>query len=274
LETGGARDTAGTGAERQPLLPLFDANVFCGNYPFRALPCASPAELASFLAREQIGNCIATPFESNFYRQPWEGLQSWLNAPEISVQFWLVVNPLMPGWELDVAKAQQHPQVAGLRLFPRYHGYGLDHPALQDVADAAAALNLPINLSARLLDDRLHPAPLRADPPLSMTAVAKLLADSPGNRWMLSMFFMAELKQCAEVVTAHGNVFVDIGCSKPFEFWEDDIRAIAPLDRIILGTGAPLYYHLGTRISFQRTNLTDAEKTTVLQKNLEALISA
>lgn len=261
------------------LSSLFDANIFCGNYPFRPLPGGTPQSLIRFLRESEIPRCIATPFESIFYRQPWEGLQPWLDAPELAipgtpdVKFWLVVNPLMPRWQDDVAKAAEHPGVAGLRLWPRYHGYTLDEPAVDEVTELAAKYGLPVNLSARLLDDRLHPKPLWCGEPLAMDDVTALIQRSPGTRWLLSMFAMAELKQCAEAVAAHPAAYVDIGCAKPFEFWEDHIRATAPAHRAVLGTGAPLYYHLGTRISLQRTNFSDDEKTGFFYANLETALN-
>lgn len=265
------------------LWPLYDANVFCGHYPFRKTRCAIPGSLHPFLLQENIRRCVATPFESLFYRQPWEGLQPWLDAEESrhgsnepggvdgNTLFWLVVNPLMPKWADDVRRAAKHPLIAGLRLWPRYHGYGLEHVALREVAGAAAEFSLPLNLSARLLDDRLHPPALRSDPPFTAAAVNQLLESCGSTRWLLSMFHLSELKQCAAAIAAQGDLFVDIGCSKPFEVWEDDIRATAPLNRIVVGTGAPLYYHAGTRISLQRTGFTEEEKKAMFETNLSVL---
>jgi len=258
------------------LLPLFDANIFCGHYPFRALPVTTPAELVAFLAQAQIPRCIATPFESIFYRLPWSGLQPWLEASELpsdQIWFWLTVNPLMPRWDKDIAAAANHPRIAGIRLFPRYHGYGLDHPAVTEVASAAAAARLPVNLTARLLDDRLHPYPLRVDDPLEMKSVIRQLKNSPSTTWVMSMFAMAELEQVSPYLPDHPRVFCDIGCAKPFEFWGDHIRSSLPPAQVIYGSGAPLYYYVGNRISIVRTEFSPQEIRGFAMSNLDRMIA-
>lgn len=258
------------------LIPLFDANIFCGHYPFRSLPATTPAELLSLLSEAQIPRCIATPYESIFYRLPWSGLQPWLDADELpadQVWFWLTVNPLMPRWDKDIAAAADHPRIAGIRLFPRYHGYRLDHPAVAEVTSAAASARLPVNLTARLLDDRLHPYPLRVDDPLDMKAVIQVLKSSSLTTWVLSMFTMAELEQVGPHLADYPRVFCDIGCAKPFEFWGDHIRATLPPAQVIYGSGAPLYYHTGNRLSLVRTGFSPNEIRGFAMSNLDRLLA-
>lgn len=272
MATGAAGDIASV----VDVQPLFDANLFCGSYPFRKLPGQSAESLAEVIAAARLSRCVLTPFESIFYRQPLEGLKPWLDAActlPFKPLYWLAVNPLMPAWQRDLEAARRFSAVAGIRLFPRYHGYGLDHPALAEVAAAASSLLMPINLTARLLDDRLHPYPLRADDPLAMETVVELLQRSSQAPWVLSMFTMAELAVAAPMLSQNPNLYFDIGCSKPFEFWEDDIRALGAPSQIIYGTGAPLYYHLGNRISLSRSGFTATEKQAIFTGNLERMVS-
>jgi hypothetical protein len=215
------------------LPPLFDANIFCGNYPYRRLPADTPEGLSALQTEAFLIGSIATPFESIFYRQPLEGLRPWLDADLPNTWYWLPVNPLMPRWQDDVAFAANNPRIAGLRLLPRYHGYLSDHPALAEVVAVAAELNVPLNLTARLLDDRLHPHPLHVDAPLQMGDMAALLTSASSARFILSMFTMAELAQISDILSANANVFADIGCATPFEFRADYIRATLPLERVI-----------------------------------------
>lgn len=256
--------------------PVFDASLFCGNYPYRKLPGGTPESLGQLVAGAKLSGAVLTPFESIFYRQPLEGLKPWLETEMLlpfNPLYWLVVNPLLPGWEKDLAAADFYPAIVGLRLLPRYQGYGLDHPALADVVAVAAASGLPLNLTARLLDDRLHPYQLRVDAPLEMSAVEALVRSSAGAKWVLSFFTMAELAGLAPVLAESQNVYVDIGCAKPFEFWGDDIRVLGPLSQMIYGTGAPLYYHLGNRISLERAGFSESGKHGILSGNLQRLLS-
>lgn len=253
-----------------------DSSFYCGPYPFRPLPAATPDGLRVLMSEAKAEAAVVTPFPALFYNRGWEALEEWrvAFAGDSRVRFWAVINPAFPGWEADLEAAASASEVAGVRLCPRYHGYSLSHPSLAELAQRAARQSLPVNLLARLLDDRLHPCMLRVDPPLDLQEVSGLLKRAPDLPWVLSGFYAAELNTLYPALRAAARAHVDIGCVKPPEFWwEEVVERLAP-ERLLLGTGAPLYYHAGTRLSFERSALPEEIRSLVLRDNPRQLFFA
>lgn len=258
-----------------PETPYIDVSLYCGPYPYRRLPAATPDGLRALMDEAQIEAAIVTPFPALFYNQGWDGLRDWREAfrGDPRLHWWAVINPIYPGWEADMEAAAATPEVAGVRLYPRYHGYQPFDPALIQLLERASALRLPVNITARLLDDRLHPRMLRVDPPLDLQEVAALLKRFPSVTWVLSAFYTGELSTLTPALRAHPAAYVDIGCVKPPEFWWEAIVRQLPPERLLLGTGAPLYYHGGTRLSFARAELPEEIRAFILRENARRLLA-
>lgn len=259
----------------QPLDSYFDVNVFCGAYPFRSLPAENPEQLRALLKQARMEGAIVTPFPALFHSQGWTETLHWMGAfaEDPHMAFWAVINPAFPGWQEDLLEAARSPKVAGIRLFPRYHGYNLFAPQLAQLLELAKAHKLPVHLSARLLDDRLRPRLLHVDPPLDLEEVAGLLKLHPTLTWVLGGFYMGELKALASTLRALPQGYADIGCAKPTEFWWEGLEETFPAERLLLGTGAPLYYHGGSRLSVHRAQLDPDTREALLRTNAHALLA-
>src|SRR5262249_61656614 len=74
------------------------------------------------------------------------------------------VTPLTPFWQDALRRCHEQHHMPGLRLFPAWHGYGLDRPAFASLLKAASERDLVVQLVFRLEDERtLHPL-LRVQP--------------------------------------------------------------------------------------------------------------
>ena len=252
----------------------FDVNVYAGPYPFRSLAATDPKGLRELLDEASMEGAIVTPFPALFHTRPWSGLAPWMEALQGDgrIRFWAVINPALPGWQDDLEAAAAAPQVAGIRLFPRCHGYRPFDSSLLELLDRAAGLGLPVCLTARLLDDRLYPRMLLVDPPLDLQETGALLKEFVRVRWMLTGFYMGEIRTLSPVILAHPSALVDIGLSKGFEPWWESLTAMLPPERLVLGTGAPLYYHGGVRLSLHRSGIEPESRRLLLTGNARRLL--
>jgi uncharacterized protein len=251
---------------------MIDVNLYCGEYPFRRLPDTRGRGLLALMDEARVTYGVATPFAGVFYKDNLDGLRTAVEAVEMSdrIRFWAVLNPAFPGWERDLDTALELPGVAGIRLFPRYHRYRLLDAPVVALMQRAAERGAPVNIAARLVDDRLHHW-LLSVPALDVAEVGGLVKQCPATTVVLSHFYSAEIGALAGVVKAHPAAYVDIGCCKPgVLFWTTVTRQL-DVSRLLFGTGAPLYYHAGPWLSLQSSEVEEAAQKQIAHENAAAL---
>ena len=249
-------------------MAVIDTNLIVGTCPFRAVP-SGVEDMLALREKAELDLGIATGFDSIFYYDPIAGLARDLERFEPLndwLRFYAVINPEFPQLEQQIEHAAANPRIAGLRLFPTLHHYPLASERIRLVLDLAGRANLPVNLTARLLDTRVAPRYLHQET-LDRSEVETFLNAAKRTNIILSMFFFGELKLMNEALGKNGNVFIDPGCSKPSTAAFDELPDWFSPGRVVLGTGAPLYYWGGSRLAVQGSRLTQEQQEAVLGNN-------
>src|SRR5262249_21118604 len=167
---------------------LIDSNVHLFRWPFRPLKYDRTEELVRKLRRHRIGRAWAGSFEAVLYKQldaANRGLagQSHAHADGLLSRCG-GGNPAWPDGEEDVRRCHEQSRMPGIRLFPAYHGYGLDHPELLRLLDNAAGRGLVVQIAIGLEDERVHP-PCVVAPAVSASPLPELLVKVPKVRFQL-----------------------------------------------------------------------------------------
>lgn len=249
-----------------------DAGLFVGTCPFRSLP-SNPEDLRRLRDAAGLERAVATGFDSLFYHDPEAGLARDLERfGEQSdwLRFYAVVNPELPRLEAQIRAAADDKRVAGLRLFPTLHHFGLGSERVRTVLRLAAGCGLPVNVSARLLDGRVAPRYLHQGA-LTTAQLTAFLAELHEATIVLSMFFFNELQTLRVEWEDLPNVVLDLGCSKPTTASFDQLGSWFPLDRVVFGTGAPLYYWKGSRLALEGARLAESIKGAVLTETAKGV---
>ena len=66
------------------------------------------------------------------------------------------VNPAWPDWDEDLRRCHEQYRMRGVRLYPAYHGYTLDHPEFTRLLGEAAKRGMLVQIVLRLEDERVH----------------------------------------------------------------------------------------------------------------------
>ena len=131
-----------------------------------------------------------------------------------------------------------------IRLFPNYHQYELSDRAASDLLDHAAELDMAVAIHVRLLDERRH-HPLMQVPPVPVADVATAAATHPRTRMLLCCALIREARSAFAQLGSDGDLYTEISSVEYVSTVEHLLHDV-PVDRVVLGTHAPLYYpHAG-----------------------------
>ena len=155
-----------------------------------------------------------------------------------------VVDPTLANWREAVDVLKDTYDVRLIRLFPNYHRYELSDGAAGDLLDRAAELNVAVAIHLRLLDERRH-HPLMRVPAVPIADVVTAVAAHPGTRMLLCCAVIREARIASSRLGSDGDLYTEISSVEYVSTIEYLLQDV-PVDRVVLGTHAPLYYpHAG-----------------------------
>lgn len=137
---------------------IVDANAYVGNFPWRGLD-SEASDVVDAMDREGVDQAIVSSFDAVFYRNPQPGnreLAEGIAGFEDRFVPFATIDPTYPLWEDDLAECIEALGMAGVRLFPLYHDYPIDHPTVVDLMDACAEYDVPVMFVGMLEDKRQH----------------------------------------------------------------------------------------------------------------------
>jgi hypothetical protein len=159
---------------------MIDTNVYLSRWPFRRLRGDETPELVAMLRRAGVTQAWAGSFDALLHKDI-AGVNARL-ADECRRHVTL------PDWEEDLRRCHDVHKMAGIRLHPNYHGYGLDHPSFWKLLEGAAQRGLLVQVALKMEDERTQ-HPLLRVPTLEAALLTK--PEIPGLRMMVLNTFRA-----------------------------------------------------------------------------------
>jgi predicted TIM-barrel fold metal-dependent hydrolase len=230
---------------------IIDSNVHLFEWPFRKLKYDRTQPLIAKLRRHRITQAWAGSFEAVLHKQ-LDAINHRL-AEECRTRGDGVlvpigtINPDWPDWEEELQRCHDRHGMRGLRLYPAYHGYTLDHPEFTRLLDQATKRGLLVQVVLRLEDERVHhPAidvPLVNASPL-IDALKKVpsakvqLINSAGPLLGNNVTALVrDTKVTFDIAATEGNG----GVGRLIEGTNPSYRGAIPVDRLLFGSHAPFF---------------------------------
>jgi predicted TIM-barrel fold metal-dependent hydrolase len=182
------------------------------------------------------------------------------------------VNPLQPDWEEDLRRCTEEHRMPGIRVFPNYHGYALDHPALARLLGLAAELRLVVALALMMEDERMMHPRLRV-PPVDPSPLAELVARTPGTRLLLLNALAVLRGEKLAAVLRAGEVYVEISMLEGVGGIANALTSV-PLERILFGSHAPFFYVESAILKVKESFLTELQTRAVQEGNARRLLTS
>src|SRR5687767_14001241 len=148
----------GTGASRSP--GIIDTNVNLFHWPFRALKYRETKALVAKLKKHRIIEAWTGSFEALFSKD-MAGVNKRLadecrkHGPGFLVPFGSV-NLAWPDWQEDVRRCHEVHKMPGIRIYPGYQPFDLDHPAMESLVKMTAERGLILQVVFGMEDPRVH----------------------------------------------------------------------------------------------------------------------
>ena len=225
---------------------IIDVNAYLGPFAFRRLRHNTAASLLRLMDAKGIDRAVVSSAAAITYRNAQAGNEEL--AAEVEhhrdrlIPF-AVLNPSYAGWQDDLDTCHEAMGMRGLRLYPKWHNYGLaDGPCL-DLVDAATERGMVVSIPIRVEDARQR-SWLVDVPDVPLGEVASLVAARPKARFLLLngiRYVDSPLGRRGSDLPA--NYAVEI--SRMDSLLADEIgQLLANLgaERLLFGTGMPFNY--------------------------------
>lgn len=230
---------------------IIDTNIHLFSWPFRRLKYDRTDILVRKLRRHRIAQAWAGSFEAVLHKQLDAVNRRLVEETRTHGDHRVLpigsVNPVWPDWDEDLRRCHEAYRMRGIRLYPAYHGYTLDHSEVARLLDAAARRGLFVQVVIRMEDERVHHPSLVA-PVVDAAPLLDLLPRIPEVRLQLlnadTVFRSGRIASLIE----RSNIVFDIaavegngGIARLIDGGHPTYRGRVPLDRLLFGSHAPFF---------------------------------
>ncbi len=253
---------------------LIDTNVTLARWSFRRLNGDDTADLVKILRHHGVTQAWAGTFDGVLHKDI-AGANARLvdechkHGHGILLPFG-TVNITLPAWDDDVRRCVEEHQMRGLRVFPNYHGYKLDHPDFARLLALCDEHRIILQVAVSIEDERTQ-HPLMQVKDVDTAPLAGLLKTHPDLRVVILNTFRGTGMKNLQHLVASKNVCFDIATREGV----GGINTLAekiPFDRILFGSHAPFYYFESAVLKLKESAMNDAQLAAIRAKNAERLL--
>ena len=235
-------------------LRIIDTNVSLFHWPFRRLPLDDTETLVAKLRSLGITEAWASSFEGIFHRDirsvNTRLTEECARFPEL--QPIGVINPNLPGWPDDFRRCCEQHQMAGVRLFPNYHGYTLADDVFREFLAMAAEAGRFVQI-AQTLEDRRTQSSLVHVEDVDLSPLPQIMQSVPRARvQILNLRPRANVVKMLQLID---RITFDIARVDGTDGLAELLRLVP--ERIAFGTHAPFLIPEAALIRLSENPLTD-----------------
>jgi predicted TIM-barrel fold metal-dependent hydrolase len=277
-----AAQTAARGAASTEVPGIIDTNVNLFDWPFRALKYRQTKSLVAKLKKHRIIQAWAGSFEA-LLSKDMNGVNTRLAAecrehgPGFLIPFGSV-NLAWPDWEEDVRRCHEVHKMPGLRIYPGYQPFDLDHPGMEQLVKMTSERGLILQVVFGMEDPRVH-HPMIHVGPVTFGPLLKAIQGTPNAKVQLLHIdgsirndglaqFMVHSGTSMDISRLEGNGAVGrmIGSIDGLP------SARVPVDRIVFGSHAPYFPVETALLKLIESPLDARQLQAVMQGNARRLL--
>ncbi|MDB6058426.1 MAG: putative TIM-barrel fold metal-dependent hydrolase [Verrucomicrobiales bacterium] len=253
---------------------FIDTNVTLSRWPFRRLRGDDTVELVKILRHHGVTQAWAGTFDGVLHKDIASANERLVHECRqhghgILLPFG-TVNIMLPAWEEDVRRCVEEHKMRGLRVFPNYHGYKLDHPDFARLLAMCDEHRLILQLAVSIEDERTQ-HPLLQVTDVDAAPLAGLLKLHPRLRVVILNSLRGTGTRNLNHLSACKNVSFDIATREGVEGLKTLAEKIS-VDRVLFGSHAPFFYFESAVLKLRESGLGEEQLARIRTKNAEALL--
>ncbi|MCF7787845.1 MAG: amidohydrolase [Prosthecobacter sp.] len=250
-------------------LKLTDCHVYLGSHPFRQLGAENAQEFIQRLTKRGVTEAWTGAFEGLLRRDVANVNRELAQACQNSILHPCgTINLSLPDWQDDVKRCAEVHGMRVIRLHPNYHGYDLKTPAFRDLLTLAGKHHLLVQLVTQMEDERTQNPQVRVAP-VDLKPLSGIFQEMKEARIMLlnanAAMVLRYLQNCP-------NVWLDFAMIEGVGGVENLLKTW-PLERLVFGSFAPVFYWESARLKMQESALNIAQSSAVQWQNAASLLT-
>jgi predicted TIM-barrel fold metal-dependent hydrolase len=253
---------------------LIDVNVNLSRWPSRRLRGDETSKLVALLRQQGVTQAWASSFDGLLHKNIASVNARLADECRRHGRGLLVpfgsINPKWPDWEEDLRRCAQEHHLRGIRLHPNYHGYQLDDPVFARLLRLAAGHRLIVQLAVVMEDERMMHPLLRVEP-VDTAPLAGVVKQTPGLRLVLLNALRTLRAKPLFDLFAAGEIYAEISMLEGVGGLAN-LLAQVPLQRLLFGSHAPLFYLESSRLKLKESPLSQDQLRAICFRNAEMLL--
>ena len=264
---------------------IVDTNIHLFEWPFRKLKYATTAKLVDKLRKHRISQAWAGNYEALFSKDI-NGVNARL-AEECRVRGegillpFGTVNLAWPDWEEDLRRCHEVHRMHGIRIYPIYQTFNLDHSDFMRFVQLATDRKMIIQIVGDMEDSRHH-HPIVSVREMSMAPVVDVVKKIPSARIQLVYWNHRVPRDLMSKLVNETNVTFDtsriegsgeVGRLIEGKSWSGNPEAI-PAERILFGSHAPYFPVEANLIKLFEAPLTLEQMAGIMNGNARRILQA
>jgi uncharacterized protein len=262
---------------------IIDTNVNLFKWPFRRMKYGETKSLVAKLRHHRITKAWAGNFEALFSKSINEvnarlAEECRVNGEGILIPFG-TVNPAWPDWEEDLRRCHEIHRMPGIRLYPAYQTFDLNHKDFIPLVSQATERGLIIQIVGDMEDSRVnHPIVLTRQ--VSFDPLIDIMKKIPQAKVQLLSWNERVKRELLNKLVSETSVVLDIS-------WLEGTGALGrliegnswsgpempvPVERLLFGSHAPYFPVEATVIKLFESPLTLEQMKAVMNVNARHFI--
>lgn len=249
--------------------PLIDVNASLGPWPLRRVAYDEAAGLAGLLREQGVEQAWVSSLDGLLHKD-FAAVNARL-AEQCRRQGrgrlvpFGCLNPKFPDWEEELRRCVEVHRMPGVRLYPNYHGYGLDDPDFRAVLRATTERRLILQIALVMEDERMMHPRLRVEP-VDPAPLIDAVRETPGARVVLVNALRTLRAQPLLKLIATDRVWVEIAMCEGIG-GVGALLSQVPAQRVLFGSHAPLFYFEAAALKLKESVLTLEQEQAIRSVN-------